>query len=300
MDIVCLGELLIDMFPNEVGRSLTEVSAFRPKPGGAPANVAVAAVRLGAESAFIGKVGDDPFGHHLADVLRQEGVEVSGMRYDPQARTPLAFIAMPDVNSYEILFYRNPGADMRLHEAEIEVSMFDGARCFHFGSITFIDEPCASAQRKALALARERGLMISYDPNYRPTLWSDEDTAREVIQASFAGCHLAKISAEEWESLVKPWKSKKPDQVMTPVGCLECRNTGYQGRMGIYEMFTFTGKVRKLVNVSCDISDLRQQTLKDGLIPLRLSGASKVARGSLSSAEDINGCPSTDLLPIAW
>ena len=111
MDIVCLGELLVDMFPAEVGRSLVEVSAFRPKPGGAPANVAVAARRLGAQSAFIGKVGDDAFGHHLADILREEGVDVRGMRYDQEARTGMAFIAMPDVNTYEILFYRNPGAD---------------------------------------------------------------------------------------------------------------------------------------------------------------------------------------------
>ena len=114
MHIVCLGEVLVDMFPAEVGRRLVEVSAFRPKPGGAPANVAVAAARLGARSAFVGKVGDEAFGHHLADVLRQEGVEVRGMRYDQEARTGMAFIALPDENTAEFVFYRNPGADMRL------------------------------------------------------------------------------------------------------------------------------------------------------------------------------------------
>ena len=96
----------------------------------------------------------------------------------------------------------------------------------------------------------------------------------------------AEISNDEWNALVKPWKSKKPDHIMTPVGCLECRNTGYLGRMGLYEMFTFTSKVRQLVNASCDISELRQQTLKDGLQPLRLSGASKVARG-LTTIEEV-------------
>ncbi len=103
-------------------------------------------------------------------------------------------------------------------------------------------------------------------------------------------CPLCKqavdISDEEWNALVKPWRSKKPDHVMSPVGCLDCRNTGYMGRMGLYEMFTFTGKVRKLVNASCDISELRQQTLKDGLRPLRLSGASKVAKG-LTTIEEV-------------
>ena len=92
MDIICLGELLIDMFPAELGRPLAEVSAFRPKPGGAPANVAVAASRLGARSAFVGKVGDDAFGHHLVNVLAREGVDVRGIRYDPEARTGMAFI----------------------------------------------------------------------------------------------------------------------------------------------------------------------------------------------------------------
>jgi general secretion pathway protein E len=99
------------------------------------------------------------------------------------------------------------------------------------------------------------------------------------------------ISDDEWSALVKPWRSNKPDHVMTPVGCLECRNTGYLGRVGIYEMFTFTSKVRKLVNAACDISDLRQQTLKDGLMPLRLSGASKVAKGTTTIEEVMRVAP---------
>jgi general secretion pathway protein E len=99
------------------------------------------------------------------------------------------------------------------------------------------------------------------------------------------------ISHDAWSSLVTPWRSNKPDHVMTPVGCLECRNTGYLGRVGIYEMFTFTSKVRKLVNASCDISELRQQTLKDGLKPLRLSGAAKVARGTTTIEEVLRVAP---------
>ena len=99
------------------------------------------------------------------------------------------------------------------------------------------------------------------------------------------------IGEDEWSALVKPWRSNKPERVMRPVGCLECRNTGYMGRMGIYEMFTFTGKVRALVNASCDISELRKQTLKDGLQPLRLSGASKVARGVTTIEEVMRVAP---------
>ncbi len=99
------------------------------------------------------------------------------------------------------------------------------------------------------------------------------------------------ISEQEWNAMVKPWKSKKPDRVMQPVGCLECRNTGYLGRIGLYEMFTFTSKLRNLVNASCDISELRQQTLRDGLKPLRLSGASKVAAGVTTIEEVMRVAP---------
>jgi len=116
--------------------------------------------------------------------------------------------------------------------------------------------------------------------------------AQRLVRTLCPHCkQAADISDEEWSALVKPWKSNKPEQKMMPVGCLECRNTGYLGRMGIYEMFTFTGKLRKLVNSSCDITDLRQQTLKDGLKPLRLSGASKVARGVTTIEEVMRVAP---------
>lgn len=132
MDILCLGELLIDMFPAEIGRSMTEVSAFRPKPGGAPANVAVAAARLGAQSGFIGKVGEDTFGRYLESVLNKEGVDTQGMRFDSHARTTLVFIAMPDVHSAEFVFYRNPGADMLLRPEELPVTALQLTGCLHF------------------------------------------------------------------------------------------------------------------------------------------------------------------------
>lgn len=196
MDVVCLGELLIDMFPAEVGRGLTEVSAFHPKPGGAPANVAVAAARLGARSAFIGKVGDDPFGHHLAGILRQEGVEIRGMRYDQEARTGMAFIAMPDVNSYEILFYRNPGADMRLRVDELDHELLQRARAFHFGSLSLIQEPSRTATLEAARIARAGGALVSFDVNYRPDLWSREEACRRVM-ATVPHIDLLKVNEAE-------------------------------------------------------------------------------------------------------
>ena len=200
MDIVTLGEVLIDMFPAELGRSLVEVSAFRPKPGGAPANVAVAAVRLGAESAFVGKVGDDAFGRHLADVLEQEGVDVRGMRYDPEARTGMAFVAMPDENSYDMLFYRNPGADMRLRADELDRDLLRDTGAFHFGSLSLGQEPSRGATLEAVRIARGRDTLISFDVNYRPDLWSPAE-AREQVLATIPDVDLIKVNEIELELL---------------------------------------------------------------------------------------------------
>ena len=96
---------------------------------------------------------------------------------------------------------------------------------------------------------------------------------------------------EDWNTLVSPWKANKPEKIYEPVGCLECRNTGYLGRMGIYEMFTFTPELRELLTDDCDISEMRKQVVKDGLRPLRLSGASKIANGQTTVAEVMRVAP---------
>jgi len=227
MDIVCLGELLIDMFPAEVGRRLVEVSAFRPKPGGAPANVAVAATRLGAQSAFIGKVGDEAFGHHLADILRREDVEVRGMRYDQEARTGMAFIAMPDENTAEFVFYRNPGADMRLRADELDHNLLQETRAFHFGSLSLGQEPSRSATLEAAKIAREAGALISFDVNYRPTLWSSPEAAYEQVMATIPRTDLLKVNevelallagSEDLDSASKTLLQMGPDLCVVTLG----------------------------------------------------------------------------------
>lgn len=203
MDILSFGELLIDMFPAEVGRLMTEVTAFRPKPGGAPANVAVAASRLGARSGFIGKVGDDTFGHFLAGVLHAEGVDTSGMRFDPHARTTLVFIAMPDVNTAEFVFYRNPGADMLLRPDELELSILKDTRCMHFGSLSLIDEPIRSTTLHAIEVARSAGALISFDVNYRPPLWSSPQASFERVMETLPLVDLVKVNETELSLLAR-------------------------------------------------------------------------------------------------
>lgn len=197
MDVICLGELLVDMFPAEQGRRMGQVTAFQPKPGGAPANVAVSLARLEVQSAFIGKVGDDAFGHHLADVLAQEGVVIEGIRFAKDVRTTLAFIAMPDADHAEFLFYRNPGADTQLNAAELDHQTLSSCKIFHFGSLSLVEEPIRSAVYKALQIVREAGSMVSLDVNYRPTLWDSPAAAAHEVQAILPFVNLLKVNEDE-------------------------------------------------------------------------------------------------------
>lgn len=199
MDLVTLGEVLIDMLPKEKGKRLVEVSAFIPKPGGSPANVAVAAARLGAAVAFIGKVGSDFFGEYLVDVLKHEGVETRGMRFADDARTTLALIAQPSEHANEYIFYRNPGADQLLRPDELDLNLLKQTRILHCGSFSLSAEPCRSATFEAVRVAKQAGAMISFDIHYRPALWSSPDEALTQINAMLGQADLVKANAEEME-----------------------------------------------------------------------------------------------------
>jgi fructokinase len=199
VDITCLGELLVDMFPTETGRRIAEVSAFRPVPGGAPANAAVAAARLGAKSAFIGKVGDEAFGHHLSEVLAAEGVDVSGIRFDGEVRTTLAFIAKPDPDHAEFVFYRNPGADTRLRADELDGELLRSTRALHLGLLSLSEEPIRSAAWEAVRIARASGTLISFDVNFRPTLWRQPSEAYDQAIRMLPNADLVKLNEIELE-----------------------------------------------------------------------------------------------------
>ncbi len=201
MDVVSLGEILIDMFPAKVGYALAEVKSFHPKPGGACANVAVAAARLGKSSAFIGKVGEDAFGRSLIQTLKENQVETRGMRIDPEVRTTLAFVAMPDENTAEFLFYRNPGADLRLETAELDLDLLSNTKALHVGSLILVDEPARSAQYQAVEIVRKKKSIISFDVNYRPSLWQDQAMALGQIWNMIAWTDLLKVNEVELELL---------------------------------------------------------------------------------------------------
>lgn len=197
MTIASLGELLIDFVALESGVTVGEASGFIAAPGGAPANVAAAVARLGAPAAFLGQVGDDPFGHQLEKVLRDLGVDTRGVRFSTAARTMLAFVSLAANGERSFVFYRHPSADMLMTPDDVHTGVLDEARIFHYGSITLIGEPSRSATLAAVRHAAARGAIISYDPNLRLSLWSDADAARAGLLSGLEYAHFVKISDDE-------------------------------------------------------------------------------------------------------
>lgn len=197
VDVITLGELLIDFVPTVSGVTLIDAPAFKKAPGGAPANVAAGLVKLGVTSAFLGKVGDDAFGLFLKATLDQSGVDTRGLVFSQEARTALAFVSLRADGEREFMFYRHPSADMLFSPEEVAVELIQAAKILHIGSISLISEPSRSATLTALKVARQQGVLVSYDPNLRLTLWPDAPAAKKGILSIWQQAHLVKVSEEE-------------------------------------------------------------------------------------------------------
>ncbi len=197
LDVIACGELLIDFVSTESGVTLAQAPAFKKAAGGAPANVAVGVARLGYRAGFLGQVGEDEFGHFLADTLREDGVDTGGLLFSPVARTALAFVSLGAGGERSFMFYRHPSADMLWEPASVDPVYVAATRIFHHGSISLIGEPSRSATLKALDYARAAGALISYDPNLRPALWPSLDAARAGILTAWPQADLIKVSEEE-------------------------------------------------------------------------------------------------------
>ncbi|MBN1298181.1 MAG: hypothetical protein JW997_00680 [Actinobacteria bacterium] len=197
MDIICVGDALIDMVAYQGGKILQDVTGFKRVAGGACANVAVGCSRFGKKSAFIGRVGADDFGYHLRDVFIENNVNVDFLQYDSDARTALAFIALPTPTTRDFLFYRNPSADMRLDWSQFDADFLKNTKVLHFSSITLVQEPSRTSTLKAVGIAKEGGSIISYDPNLRINLWSDLKTAKSRIIEAIPLADIIKVNDEE-------------------------------------------------------------------------------------------------------
>ena len=200
-EIVCTGEMLIDFVPTVTGVGLDGADTFRKAAGGAPANVAVGIARLGVSSAFMGKVGEDGFGHFLADTLAQAGVDIGPLLFAPGAPTSLAFVSLAPDGDRQFLFYRQTAADTLFKPDEVDEAAIRNCKILHYGSISLIAEPSRSATLHAIERARHYGVRRSYDPNLRLALWPDAETARDGLLLGLRHAEIMKIGAEEVEFL---------------------------------------------------------------------------------------------------
>ena len=203
-DVVALGELLIDFTEN--GTSMQGNPVLEANPGGAPCNVLAMLNRLGHQTGFIGKVGHDMFGEQLENALKEVGISTEGLVKDEKIHTTLAFVHTLEGGDRDFSFYRNPGADMMLTESELNINMLENCSIFHFGSLSMTDEVCREATKRAIKTAKEKGAIISFDPNLREPLWESLDAAKEQIDYGMSQCDILKISDNEIQ-----WFTKEKD-----------------------------------------------------------------------------------------
>ncbi len=194
MKITTIGEILIDM--TQTGTDANGNAIFAAIPGGAPANVAVAARKLGVETAFVGCVGNDPFGEILKRTLERYGVDDSALQTTDQADTTLAVVTVDPHGERSFAFCRKPGADTQI-DRERALETVSHADILHFGSVSLAAEACRDTIVSAVRRAKENGALITYDPNYRASLWNSEEEAIAIMRSVLPLCDIVKISEEE-------------------------------------------------------------------------------------------------------
>lgn len=196
-DVLALGELLVDFTcsgENENGNLM-----FEANPGGAPCNVLALLAKHGRSTAFIGKVGDDMFGHMLSSRVEAAGIDISGLSFTKEVPTTLAFVKISEDGDRDFSFYRNPGADMMLTKADLKKELIENSKIFHFGTISMTHDKVREATKEAVNTAKNAGCIISFDPNLREPLWDSLENAREQILYGLSVCNILKIADNEMD-----------------------------------------------------------------------------------------------------
>ncbi len=194
-DVVALGELLIDFTENGVSAQGNPI--FEANPGGAPCNVLAMLAKLDRRVSFIGKVGNDGFGRQLKNALLETGIDTGNLYMDDRVHTTLALVQTLPGGDRDFSFYREPGADMMLTAEEIPAGILADTKIFHFGTLSMTHDGVRAATKKAIALAKSHGALVSFDPNLRPPLWSSMELAREQVLYGLGQCDVLKISDNE-------------------------------------------------------------------------------------------------------
>lgn len=198
-DVTALGELLVDF--TQGADSAQGNPTFEANPGGAPCNVLAMLQKLGNKTAFIGRVGNDMFGRMLKRRACEQGIDMTGLEMDNEIHTTLAFVEKLPDGDRDFSFYRKPGADIMISREDVlaHKDIIASSRLFHFGTLSMTDDICEGATLEALSVARENGLIVTFDPNYRAPLWSSVEKAREKIRFGMKNCDVMKISDNEIE-----------------------------------------------------------------------------------------------------
>lgn len=199
IDVIALGELLIDFAT--LSTDAEGYPTMAAHPGGAPANFLAALTKFGAKTALLGKVGSDTFGDLLLTTLEKTGIETKGMIRTDDVFTTLAFVTFDKDGDRKFAFARKPGADTCLSFEEIDLSLIDEAKIFHFGTLSLTDEPAKTATQKCVEYAKSKGKVVTYDPNLRKPLWNDLEEAKAQLLWGLRYADVVKISDEEVEFL---------------------------------------------------------------------------------------------------
>jgi sugar/nucleoside kinase (ribokinase family) len=209
-DVLCLGEIIVDWVSTALGAELQDATDFKKAPGGAPANTAVGLARQGVSTGFIGRVAGDQFGLWLKSILEKDGVDTSSTVVDHDAQTRMAYVITTAKGDRKLAeFSKIACADAQLKPEDLIPETFKSARIFHFGSISMISETADLATQRALELAAQNNLLISFDPNVRLALWPKAELCKEKILHTLSKANIVKINEEELLFLTG---SKEPDQ----------------------------------------------------------------------------------------
>lgn len=194
-----IGEALIDFIPDVKGQRLKDVPSFTRVAGGAPANVIGAVTKLGIPSKMLTKLGDDPFGDYIIDVLNEAGIDTSNIERDQEGETALAFVSLAADGNRDFKFYRKNSADLRYSVDDIPDDILDDCGMIHFCSVDLVESPMKEAHKKLIDMAIEKGVKVSFDPNLRFSLWDDLDALKKTVNDFIPYADIIKISDEELE-----------------------------------------------------------------------------------------------------
>ncbi len=283
-DIIALGEVLVDFTP--YGTSEARNSLYERNPGGAPANVLAATAKLGGKTAFIGKVGDDRFGDFLAECLLENKIDIGCLTRTRACCTTLAFVHLSKTGDRSFSFRRNPGADMMLDELDIDKELIKRTKIFHFGSISMTDEPARSATIKAVQIARENNVIVSYDPNLRPALWKSLDEARDHIISGLEYANIVKISEEELAFITGEEDLLKGSEQLAEKGG-DCILVTLGARGTFYRLGNITGKLKTYAVSAIDTTGAGDAFFGGILYQLKDMDLSEIRRLSKEAIEEI-------------